>query len=92
MMNIETIQFGRKNKKTKEQLMIECNIEREEDFNEQLAELKKRYVILTHDRGYYRPTNKIEYEQFILKLNKTKKTLNDKITLAYKEMSQRGYN
>lgn len=90
MIKIKTIGFGRENLKNKREIMKENGITKENDFNEQLADLKKKYVILTYYDGYYRPCNAREYNIFIDKLKKTRKTLDDKIELALKELKQRG--
>ena len=91
-MTIKSINFGKENKKTREQLMKENQITTVEDFNEQLAKLKRNFIILDNNEGYYRPNSKVEYQLLIQRLLKRKQTIEDKIELVYKELKDGGYN
>ena len=86
-MKIETIPKGKENKIIRKQLMENSNIKSEQQFKSELAELKKKYIILC-DEGYYRPKTKEEYEEFIKKCNIRKKEIQDLIELAKKEMEE----
>jgi len=91
-MTINSIGFGKENKKTREQLMKENQITTTKDFNEQLAQLKRKYIILENEEGYYRPNSKAEYQLVIQRLLKRKQTIDSKIKLVYEEIKNGGYN
>ena len=58
-MNIELIPYGKENKISKKSLMKLANIQDEKIFNEEVAKLRKKYIILsdTTTGGYWRSSN-----------------------------------
>jgi len=86
MISIDNFGIGRNNKKTREDLMKECNILSVQEFNEELANIKRHYIILVNDKAYYRPSTEIEYELLIEKLNKNIESINRTINIAEKEL------
>lgn len=86
MIKIDNFGIGRNMKKTREQLMKECDLLTIQEFNEELAKIKKHYIILVNDKAYYRPSTEIEYELLIEKLHKTVENINRTIDIAEKEL------
>ena len=85
---IDVIPIGKKHKQTREQLMYKSKISNITDFKQELAKLKRKYIILFDD-GYYLPSSKEEYLDFIKKMNKQILDIADKIEIAYKEMEEK---
>ena len=88
MKLIEYIPIGKQNKETRDNLMKKAKITNVRAFRKELAKLKDQYIII-NDNGYYLPTNKEEYEEFIEKQNKRYCEIRKTIDLAYKEMKDR---
>lgn len=86
-MKIETIPIGKENKISRGKLINILQINNIKELKKQLAELKQDYIIL-YDEGYYRPSKKEEYEEFILKCNGQKKDMEKLIELAKAEMER----
>lgn len=82
---IDVVPIGKKYKKTRSQLMYEAKIMDVRNFRNEMEQLKSKYSIIFED-GYYLPSSKEEYEEFIDKLKNRKNKLDEKIKLAYKEM------
>lgn len=87
MSLINEIQIGKHNKQTRQQLMYKAKITNEKQFKKELAELKKQYIIIFDD-GYYLPSSKEEYMEFISKMKEQERNINRTIELAYKEMEE----
>lgn len=85
MMEIDSIPIGKENKENHETIMHRAKIYSHDEFKTELAKLKEKYIILC-DNGYYRPTIKEEYEQFIEKYKVLKDKTQKIIELAEKEM------
>ena len=85
MKLIEYIPIGKQNKETRDNLMKKAKITNVRAFRKELAKLKDQYIII-NDNGYYLPTNKEEYEEFIEKQNERYCEIKKTIDLAYKEM------
>lgn len=86
MITIDNFGIGRNKKKTREELMRECNILSVQEFNEELARIKRHYVILVNDKAYYRPSTELEYELLIGKLNSSIENIKRTIDIAEKEL------
>ncbi len=84
-MKIEIIPKGKENKINRQELMKNARINDEQQFKSELAEIKKKYIVL-YDEGYYRPKTKEEYENFIRKCNTRKNEAQILIELAKNEM------
>ena len=89
-MKIEIIPIGKENKLDRKQLMEIAHIHNENIFKKDLAELRKKYIILFNE-GYYRPSTKQEYIDFINKCNETKTEMYGLMVLAKKEMEELTY-
>lgn len=87
MSLINEIQIGKDNRQTRQQLMYKAKITNEKQFKKELAELKKQYIIIFDD-GYYLPSSKEEYMEFINKMKEQERNINRTIELAYKEMGE----
>lgn len=85
---IDFIPIGKKYRKTRKQLMYESKIFDTECFKREMRQLKNEYIIIFDD-GYYLPSSKEEYTEFINKMTKKKEEIIQKIELAYKEMEER---
>ena len=92
-MDINLISFGKENAISKESIMRTSKIYRDEDFRKRLAELRKRYIILSSSehKGYWRPDTKQEYINFITEYTKRLRETKEVIELAQKEMKEMGY-
>lgn len=88
MSLINIMQIGKKNRQTKQQLMYKAKITDEKQFKKELAELKKQYIVIFDD-GYYLPSSKEEYMEFINKMEEQGENINRIIELAYKEMEEK---
>lgn len=84
---IEVIPIGKKHKKTRQELMYKAKITDEGEFQKEIGKLRKQYVII-FDNGYYIPSSKEEYLEFIQKQNKQLCETSKTIELAYKEMEE----
>ena len=82
---IDFIPIGKKNRKTRQQLMRESKILDVECFKKELGRLKNEYIIIFDD-GYFLPSSKEEYIEFINKMNKKKEEIIQKIELACEKM------
>lgn len=82
---MDVMPIGKKYKKTRSQLMYEAKIMNVKDFEKELENIRNNYIIMFED-GYYLPSSKEEYKEFIYKLKNRKNKLDEKIKLAYKEM------
>lgn len=82
---INIIPVGKKHKETRDNLMYKAKITDVMQFKKELAELRKQYIIIFDD-GYYLPSSKEEYEEFIKKMEEQRDNANKTIELAYKEM------
>lgn len=87
MKLIDIIPLGKENKKTREELMQKANINNVREFRQKIAKLKDEYIIV-NDKGYYRPTNKEEYQELIDKLKGQATNTDRVIALAYQEMNR----
>lgn len=87
-MNIELIPYGRENKISRKSLMKLANIQDEKVFNEEVAKLRKKYIIMSDitTGGYWRPNTKEEYQKFIKKYQNKSYDTSRMIMLAYKEL------
>lgn len=87
-MNIELIPYGKENKISKKSLMKLANIKDEKVFNEEVAKLRKKYIIMsdTTTGGYWRSNNKEELQEFIKKYQHRSYDTSRMIMLAYKEI------
>lgn len=83
---IDVIPIGEKYKKTRQELMNNMNITDVREFRRKLSKLREQYIIISDGSGYYLPSSKEEYLEFIEKqvrqIGDTTKT----IELACKEM------
>ena len=86
---IDFIPTGKEKKQTKQELMYKAKIT-EDEFKEELSRLKHKYIIL-FDNGYYVPSTKEEYLEFIQKQNQRLCDTAKTIDLAYKEMEELDY-
>ena len=86
MKLIEYIPIGKQNKETREVLMNKANLTLRQ-FRKELSILRNKYIII-NENGYYLPTNKKEYEEFIEKQNERYSEIKKTIDLAYKEMEK----
>ena len=84
-MKIENVPIGKKNRLNRKDLMKIAHISSEDAFRKELAELKEKYIIL-FDEGYYRPSTRQEYEDFINKCNEKRTEMYELIVLAKREM------
>lgn len=84
---IEAIPIGKKYRKTRQKIMSESHID-EKQFKQELANLRKQYIII-FDEGYYLPSSKEEYLNFIKKLNCQLGDITKTIELAYQEMEEK---
>jgi len=84
---IDFIPIGREHKKTRQELMYEAKIPNESEFQKELAELRQQYII-KFDNGYYIPSSKKEYLDFIQKQNKQLCETSKTIELAYRGMEE----
>ena len=74
---------GKKNRKTREQLMFEANLDRD-SFKKELATIKETKIVL-FDNGYYMPNTEEEYELFKQKCKKEIANIKKLFYLAEKE-------
>lgn len=86
-MKIDIIPKGKENRKSKRVLMCKAGIVLDTKFQDEMARLKKKHIILFDD-GYYRPKTKEEYEEFIKKCSTRKDEVLWLIELAKKEMEE----
>jgi len=84
---IDIIPIGDKFKQTRQQLMYQAKITDVSQFKKELAELRKKYIIVFDD-GYYLPSSKEEYLNFIKKLNGQVSDTVKTIDLAYQKMEE----
>ena len=84
---IEVIPIGKEHKNTRQELMYKAKITNENEFQKEMAKLRKQYIII-FDEGYYIPSSKEEYLEFIQKQNKQLCETSKTIELAYKEMEK----
>ena len=89
-MNIELIPYGKENKISKRSLMKLANIQDEKIFNEEVAKLRKKYIIMsdTTTGGYWRSNCKEELQEFIKKYQYRSCDTSRMIMLAYKEIEE----
>ena len=89
-MNIELIPYGKENKISRRSLMKLANIQDEKIFNEEVAKLRKKYIILSDitTGGYWRSNSKKELQEFIKKYQHRSYDNNRMIMLAYKELEE----
>ena len=89
-MNIELIPYGKENKISRKKLMELANIQDEKVFNEEVAKLRKKYIILSDNTtgGYWRSNNKEELQDFIKKYQRRSYDTSRMIMLAYKELEE----
>lgn len=87
---IEFIPYGRENKIPKRELMKLVNIQDEKAFNQELAKIRKQYIILTDTStgGYWRPDSKEELQEFIKKYQSRSYDTSKMIMIAYKELEE----
>lgn len=86
-MNIELIPYGKENKISRKSLMELANIQDEKVFNEEVAKLRKKYIIMSDvTGGYWRSNSKEELQEFIKKYQHRSYDTSRMIILAYKEM------
>lgn len=87
-MNIELIPYGKENKISRKSLMELANIQDERVFNEEVAKLRKKYIIMsdTTTGGYWRSDSKEELQEFIKKYQHRSYDTSRMIILAYKEI------
>ena len=74
---------GKNNKKTREQLMLEANLDRD-SFKKELARIKETKIVL-FDNGYYMPNTIEEYENFKRKCKQEILNIKKLFYLAKKE-------
>lgn len=74
---------GKRNKRTREQLMFEAKIDRD-TFKKELAKLKENKIVLFDD-GYYIPNTIEDYEAFKEKCLKEISNIKKLVKLANKE-------
>lgn len=86
---IKAIPIGKQHKISRKELMKKANIRSVRHFTEELSFLRKRYIILFDD-GYYLPSSKEEYMEFINKTNEIIKNAKKTVKLAYDEMEELG--
>ena len=84
---IEVIPIGKEHKNTRQELMYKAKMTNESEFQKEIAKLRKQYIII-FDEGYYIPSSKEEYLEFIQKQNKQLCETSKTIELAYKEMEK----
>ena len=82
---ISVIPIGKKYKENRQTIMYNAKITDEKQFKKELAKLREKYIII-FDEGYYLPSSKEEYLEFIKKLNGQVFETTKTIDLAYKEM------
>lgn len=82
---IDVIPIGKKHKETRDTLMYKAKISDVVQFREELSKLREKYIIIFDD-GYYLPSSKEEYLDFIKKMNSQMFEITNKIEIAYKEM------
>ena len=87
-MNIELIPYGKENKISRKSLMKLANIQDEKAFNEEVAKLRKKHIIMsdTTTGGYWRSNSKEELQEFIKKYQHRNYDTSKMIMLAYKEI------
>lgn len=86
-MNIELIPYGKENKISRKSLMKLANIQDEKVFNEEVAKLRKKYIIMSDvTGGYWRSNSKEELQEFIKKYQHRSYDTSRMIILAYKEI------
>lgn len=88
MSLLDVIPIGRKYRDNRENLMYKAKIFNVAEFKEQLANLRENYIIIFDD-GYYVPSSKEEYLDFIKKMNSQIFEISNKIEMAYKEMEEK---
>lgn len=88
MSLIEVIPIGKKYRDNRENLMYKAKISNVAEFKEELAKLREKYIIIFDD-GYYLPSSKEEYLDFIKKMNSQMFEISNKIEMAYKEMEEK---
>lgn len=88
MSLIEVIPIGKKYRDNRENLMYKAKIFNVAEFKEELTKLRKKYIIIFDD-GYYLPSSKEEYLDFIKKMNSQMFEISNKIEMAYKEMEEK---
>ena len=84
---INVIPIGKKYKQTRQQLMSQAKIIDTKVFQEELAKLKKHYII-AYDNGYYLPSSKKEYLEIIQKQTEQLYNISKILNIAYKEMEE----
>lgn len=84
---IDIIPIGKENKITRQQLMQRAKIFDVNQFKKKLTNLREQYIIVFDD-GYYLPSSKEEYEEFINKMKEQAKDVGKIIELAYQEMEE----
>lgn len=84
---IDVIPIGKENRETRDNLMYKAKIMDKREFKQELAKLKEKYIII-YDEGYYLPSSKEEYLEFINKMKKQANDVNKIIELACQEMEE----
>ncbi len=84
---INIIPIGKCHRETRDNLMYKAKMTDINQFKKELAELRQQYIIIFDD-GYYLPSSKEEYIEFIKKIEEQRDNANKTIELAYKEMEE----
>lgn len=87
MSLIEVIPIGKKYKETRDNLMYKAKIKDIRQFRKEITQLREQYTIIFDD-GYYFPSSREEYMEFINKMEEQRDNVNKTIKLAYKEMEE----
>ena len=91
-MNIELIPYGKENKISRKSLMKLANIQDKKIFDEEVAKLRKKYIIMSNttqkDIMFWRSNNRQELQDFIKKYQHRSYDNNRMIMLAYKELEE----
>lgn len=87
---IEFIPFGKENRIQKRELMKLNNIQDEKVFNQELARLRKQYIIKSDAEtgGYWRPDSKEELLELIKEWKSKVYDNSKRIMVAYKELEE----
>lgn len=83
-MKIDIFPLGKENRKTRQQLMYIAKIFDKNQFKKELSELKKDYIIIFENDGYYIPNKEEELKNFITKIDRQNKEIENVLNLARK--------
>lgn len=83
----DVLPIGSKYKMSKKELMSKAGID-EQTFTDEIRKIREDSILLFNDGGYYLPSSKTEYEEFIKKQESYLKAVENVIEMAKKEMEE----